>query len=320
MIYRRRRFHRRYGRGKKQSFRYVPITYYSHRFRNSHGICAGAGFYDTIDAKNEVCTSRAKGKARCVSLTTNSYQNDSLDFTSPFASSFAPTNKEAVGAPYYQFSEELVSLLQRYSKYKLVAVKKYMKNMRFLQVTVRAKTGDVTQDDRLNIQRYFLQKYGDDSSGKIIYSKDFVVPYDKFEIFYQYVPNMRIDYLYRNHTCFEDTAIINNDVRYGVGDAPTKSRLCTQKSILKEHYYPKCTTYCDSQYFWSNHYRNGSFKAWLDAMGVRNYPNILYVRPAIGPDQYISADINTAFFNVIFYDEVVYYRFKFAGMNNADVQ
>lgn len=55
-------------------------------------------------------------------------------------------------------------------------------------------------------------------------------------------------------------------------------------------------------------------------MHVTNYPNYTYCRVPIGPEQYVDSDISTCHFNVIFFDVTTYYRFKFAGINNLDVQ
>lgn len=323
MVYfhRLRRRYRRYGRGNiRGSLRYTPINFYTHRYRNSGALCSTAGFYDSTEVVKNVCETDPTSEGVnyvCKDNKIREYRNDTEEFQC-FSDYKAPITKNAAGAPYFQGSDELDTLLARYSKYKLKSVKIFVKNFRFLQVTVRCKDASVSADDRLKIQKYLIAKYGGDMND--VQFKNFYVPYDKFEIVYQYVPSMFIDRVYRNHTVFNDSGIIADDIPYGAGDAPTRTVKLTANSVLKQTYYPKVKCYLDSNDFFSNKYSNGNFKKWLDAMQVTNYPNLSFVRLQLGPDQYIDSDVNTMHLNVMFYDYYYYYRFKFAGINNLDVQ
>lgn len=318
----RRRRYRRYGRGKVSSYRYTPILYYTHRYRNSGAICGTAGFIDSLETSKRICNTvqdvSKNTKTVCTDLKVRSYFNDTQEFQT-LVDYYAPTSKQAAGAPYFQSSEELDCLLARYTKYKLVSVKTYFKNFKCLQITVRSKSKEVSEDDRLLIQKYLIQKYNG-GAGDVKFGSDYCVPYDKFEIVYQYVPSINIELVYRNHTCYTDNTIDSKDVGYGAGDAPPKTKKLNSYSVLKQVYYPKGQVYLDSNDFYKNKYSSGNFKVWLDNMHVHNYPNQMYCRLQLGPDQYVDSDINTMHLHVLFFDYYYYYRFKFAGINNLDVQ
>lgn len=313
--FRRRRIYRR-RLGKRRHhihrFKYAPVATYTHRYRNAFGLCATPGFIDALESVKKDSSGKVIKRLK-------TYNNITTEFQSILADYGAPIDKASAGHPYFNNSEELVAMLERYSKYKLTAVKQYAKNFKFLEITVRVKNKDVTDDDRLNVQKYLIQKYSADETS-LDFAKDYEVDFNKFEITYQYVNTCRLDYVYRNHTVFSDPAIVDKAVSYGAGDVPVKQKLLHNKSILKQLYYPKSHCYLDSNHFFANKYSNGSFKSWLNALGVFNYPNILFGRPSLGPEQYISTDINTCHFTVVMYDVCVYYKFKFAGMNNLDVQ
>lgn len=309
MPFYRRRQYRRNRRKHVSVFRYKPIHIYTHRFRNSLGMVSSSGFITVDDVKKNVIKNQQG--------ISDHYQLNTTDFETLFPDFYAPTTKAAAGPPYFSLSEELVALLGRYSKYRLVSINSYMKNFKFLQVTCRVKHADVTDQEKKECQDYLAWLY-DAHEGSFNPLK-FVIDYDKFDIQYQYVDKMPIELLWRNHTCYSDTALVTKDVDYGAGDAPPKVKYLTNKSVLKQLYYPKCKQYLDSNDFFGNKYNN-SFKYWLDAMGVTNYPNICYARPMMYAEQYIYKDINSTVFNCIMYDVRTYYKFKFAGMNNADVQ
>lgn len=319
MIHRYRR--RRFRRGNNGFHGYTPVMYYSHRYRNSDVYMCTSGFISSLESKKDVCrvSTVDKGSQKeCKTVSVKTYFNDTHEFKSFFPDLVAPISLTSAGAPYFQSVNELKCLLNRYEKYKLVSVKHYLKNFKFLQITIRVKDSSVTKDEMLKVQQYFIKRYG--GGGDMELNKEYVVPYDKFEIFYQYVPSITIEKVYRNHTVITDSVMDIKDVDYGVGDAPIKYKTLYNKSVMRESYYPKCKNYLPTKDFFLNKYDNGNFKKWLDAFGVTNYPNYTYGRISLGPDQYMDGDINTAYFNVMFFDAITYYRFKFAGINNLNVQ
>lgn len=308
MFYR-KRIYRRRGKRYVGSFRYLPMCVYSHRYRNAGGMVGTVGFMSGSNDKNN---SVVKGRN-----VKGPYVNHGEDFVSLFPDYGVPTQQSSPDSPYFGGSEELVTLLSRYSKYKLLGVKMFLKNFKFLEITIRVKLSTVTDEERLNIQKYIETKYAGMQS--LSPGTDYVVDYDKFDITYEYVNSCRLDYVYRNHTCTTDAKLIEGYVSYGVGDAPVKNKTLYNHSVLVQNYFPKTRCYLDSNLFFKNKYDN-NFKNWLDAMGVMNYPNFMYARPSLGPDQYMLSDKNTATFTVVMYDMLVYYKFKFAGINNLDEQ
>lgn len=305
-FYRRHPYRRRFRRKHVSVFKYKPIHIYTHRYRNSFNLASSSGFITVDDVKKST-----KGNA------ITGYDINTTDFQTLFPNMYAPTTNTAVGEPYFRFSEELTALLSRYSKYKLLSVNSYISNFKFLQVIIRAKNSSVTDEELRACQDYFAYIY--DSHENDVSPVKYAVDSSKFDVFYQYVDRMPLEILWRNHTTYTDKDINVKDITYGAGDAPMKVKWLHNKTVLKQLYYPKCRRYLDSNKFYGNAYNN-KFKYWLDCMGVYNYPNLCYGRVMMGPEQYVHKDVNTATFNVIYFDVRVYYKFKFAGINNADIQ
>lgn len=320
MYHRRRRYNRRFRRGNVHSnFRYTGLSYYTHRYANAFGLVSSSGFYDHIESidpatctGNEVINSKT-----CHNGHLQAYLNDTEEFKAFFPDMLAPQGQASTLAPYFALSKELRVLVTRYSKYKLVSVKHYMSNFKFLNIVIRAKSSKVTQDDRLKCQQYFIQRYG---GGGNIDFKNYVVDYDKFDVTYQWVPTLSIEKVYRNHTCVSDPNLQKGDVEYSAGDPPVIRKALYNKTVLREVYYPKAKCYLESNNFFSNKFENGNFKKWLDAMQVTNYPNLTYARICPGPEQYIHADANTCTLHAMIYNCNTYYRFKFSGMNNLSIE
>lgn len=316
-----RRRYRRYGRGTRSTYKYSPIIYFTHRYRNSGSFCSTAGFYDSVESQKQVCTAvkdatNKVAKSVCSNVRYKSYFNETEEFQC-LPDFKAPVTIDSTGPPYFPSSEELNTLIRRYSKYKLVSVKLFLKNFKFMQIVIRCKTANVSNDERLRCQQYIIQKYG---GGGTLDLKNHYIDYDKFDITYQYVPYSFVEVVYRNHTVFSDNSLTTTDVAYGAGDAPVKVRKLTAKSVIKNTYYPKGDRYLDVNKFYKDSFNQGDFKHWLDDMGATNYPNLTYIRMQLNADQYVDTDVNTMHVNVMFYDYYYYYRFKFAGINNLDVQ
>lgn len=307
MVFYRRRPYRRYKRKHVSVFKYKPLHIYTHRYRNCFTLCSSSGFISIDDARRDPKTNNIS----------KAYDINTTDFQLLFPNMYAPTTNSSAGEPYFHYSEELVSLLGRYTKYKLLSVNSFISNFKFLQVIIRCKTADVSDAERKACQDYFAYIYDGHENGAG--TERFVVPFEKFDVTYQYVDRMPIEILWRNHTVFTDGTLTTKDVSYGAGDAPLKVKWLSSRSVLKQYYFPKCVRYLDSNDFFANKYEN-NFKKWLDAFGVSNYPNLGYGRLMLGPEQYLHRDVNTTTFNVMYFDVRVYYKFKFAGLNNADIQ
>lgn len=322
MIHRRNKY-RRYRRGNviRSNFRYTPLCYYSHRYRNVFAFVSTAGFYNSLEA--EVDTTKCSGNQIktgqvCKINKVDAYFNETQEFSTFFPDMYAPTTKSSANPPYFTSADELVTLLGRYTKYKLVSVKHYASNFKFLEIIVRCKKGTLTQDERLNCQKYFIQKYS--GIGNDDYGSKFVLDYDKFDVHYQWVPTLSIEKVYRNHTVLSDSSMNTKDIAVTSGDAPVKIKKLYNNSVMREVYYPRASVYLNSNEFFGNKFADGDFKKWMDSQHVTNYPNYTFFRICLGPEQYVNKDINSCQFNVIFCDISTYYRFKFAGINNLDVQ
>lgn len=284
---------------------------YSHKFPSVHSICSSSGFLEATHTDQKLCDKTGK---ECKVKKVTAWAHDMLDFQYLGVEYGAPTTTASHGQPYFQSSKELINMLQRYTKYKLIAVKQFIKDFRFLEITITSKSKDITDEDRKLITDYMDKRFDDTTLDDMP-----VVPMEKFDVTYQYKNSGKMQLLRRNHTTTADDKFDYGDLTVGGGDQFGKTYTVTSKSVLKQHYYPRFKCYLDSNLFFQNTF-DGNFKKWMDKGLVTGFPNMLYGRNLLGPEQWVSKDPNVSIYHVTYYNVYVYYVFKFVGINNLDIQ